>query len=341
MRLRAWKLTAGAVAISLAIGGVAAAAGSSGPKTRSGKKPQLVASGVATPTAFAFGAGQVFMSDGTPPSQAPGVGGVYVIKNGKATRLTGSPLFSFGITFHKGTLYVSSPNALLAWSGWNGTGFTSQKTIYTAPVLFPGFNGLGFGADGRLYAGVDVGQTNDHGPATAPDQYDVLSFTSAGKGLKVVAKGIRQPWQLAFPKGSSSPYVSDLGQDKPSNLNPPDFVLRVKPGQNYGFPTCTWKKPTAKACKGDTKPFQVFAPHDDPMGLAIVGKRLYISEFGAATPAQVVSIPLTGGKPRVELNGFGKGRNVVALGTNGGYVYVGETASSTTTLGAVYRFKVK
>jgi len=46
---------------------------------------------------------------------------------------------------------------LLAWSGWNGTKFTRQKAIYTAPKGVQGFNGLAFGPDGRLYVGVDLG----------------------------------------------------------------------------------------------------------------------------------------------------------------------------------------
>jgi glucose/arabinose dehydrogenase len=314
-------------------GATAVAAG--GPTTRGGQPAQLVASGVATPTEFAFGDGQIFYSDGTPPPPA-GIGGVYVIKNGTATRLAGSPAFSFGVAWHTGTLYVSAINQLEAWSGWNGTKFTSQKVIYTAPKGFPAFNGLAFGADGRLYVGVDVGQTNDHGPATAPYQYDLLSMTTAGKQVKVVAKGIRQPWQLAFPTGSSSPYASDLGQDTGAT-NPPDFVLRVKQGQNYGFPTCNWT--SGSPCSQFATPFHQFAPHTDAMGLGILGQRLYISEFGVSTPAQVVSMPLTGGTPRVELSGFPKGRNIVGLGVHNGWVYVGEIAASATQLGAIYRFK--
>ncbi len=331
--------------LGLAVGlasAAASAAGPSAPKTRKGKSAQLVASAVATPTSFAFGGGQVFFSDGTLPSQAPGVGGVYIVKAGHAVKLPGSPAASFGITWHKGTLYVGgyitkTASAIQAWSGWNGATFTKRKTIYTAPKGFPGFNGLAFGADGRLYTGVDVGQANDHGPAKAPYQYDVLSMTGAGKNVKVVARGIRQPWQFAFPAGSSQPYVSDLGQDSPAKLNPPDFVLRIRPGQNYGFPKCNWKK--ASACKKYAKPFQRFAPHTDAMGLAILGGRLYISEFGAGTPARVVSIPLGGGKARVELSGFPKGSNVVGLGAYKGWVYVARIASGATSLGAVYRFK--
>lgn len=336
MTSRGVKVLAAALLATAVVATTAVAAGSSGPTTRKGTPAQVVASVAFTPTAFAFGAGQVFVSDGTPPSAAP-VGGVYVLKAGKLVKLAGSPAFSFGVTWHKGTLYVSAINQILAWSGWNGTSFTSQKTIYTqTSKKFTGFNGLAFGADGRLYAGVDVGQTNDHGPATGPFQYDVISMTATGKKVAIVARGMRQPWQLAFPTGSSSPYVSDLGQDSGAT-NPPDFVLRVKQGQNYGFPTCN--RTSASACKGDAKPFESFSAHTDAMGLGIVGKRLFISEFGAATPAQVVSVPLAGGKPRIELKGFPKGRNIVGLGVHNGWVYVGEIAGSASGLGAIYRFK--
>ena len=86
-------------------------------------------------------------------------GGIYLPKNGKATRIPCSPPVSFGIVWRKGTLYVSALNKLLAWSGWTGSKFKKHKVLYTAPKGFPGFNGLGIGANHRLYVGVDVGQT--------------------------------------------------------------------------------------------------------------------------------------------------------------------------------------
>jgi hypothetical protein len=335
-----WLLGASLAAFA-ALGSAALAAGPPALKVANGGKAQLVASGIATPTSFAFGDGKVFYSDGTPPSAAPGIGGVYVISNGMPTRLPGSPVFSFGVTWRKGTLYVSGVNQLLAWSGWNGTTFTHQRTLYTAPKGFPGFNGLAFGANGRLYAGVDVGATNDHGPATAPYQYDILSFTAQGKGLKVVATGVRQPWQFAFPKGSSSPFVSDLGQDKPGAVanKSPDFLLRVRKGDAYGFPNCTWI--SKKACKGFAKPYRFFIPHTDVMGLGILGTHLYMSEFGVSTAPRVVSMPLHGGAVKPVATGFTS--NVVGLGVNNGWVYVAQTASMTPTgaiqFGFIFRIK--
>jgi glucose/arabinose dehydrogenase len=311
------------------------------PKPAKGATLQLVATGVTTPTAFAFGDGHVFVSDGTtPPAKG---GGVYVINNGTAVLVPGSPAVSFGVTFHKGTLYVSGVtvgatgpvSTLSAWSGWNGTTFAKQTTLYTAP---PGIllNGIAFGADGRIYSGVDVGLTNDHGPKKGL-LYDVLSFNAAGKGMKVFATGIRQPWQLAFPKGSSSPFLTDLGQDSPKSIQKtvPDFILRLRNGQNYGFPGCNWV--VAAKCSKFATPFKFLAPHTDPGGLGIIGKRLYLSEFGFVHTAMVQSMPMSGGSLTTLLTGF-KGEAFIGLGTNNGWVYVGEPTTAPGT-GRVFRVK--
>ncbi len=324
MRSRVSRSSMAAVTVvtCASLAGAATAAGPPPPPVSpAGKPAQLVATGLKTPTSFAFGAGQVFVSDGTTPGKGVTFkGGVFVVKKGVATRLSQSPLFSFGLAWRNGTLYISAVNQLLAWSGWNGTTFTKHEVIYTAPKRFPGFNGLGFGANGRLYVGVDVGEKNDHGPASAPYQYDLLSFTATGKHSRIVATGIRQPWQMVFPRGSSSPFVSDLSQDAPMKVanRSPDFVLRVRPGQNYGFPKCNW----THSCKRYTRPFRFFPPHADIGGLGIIGGRLYMSEFGFVLHPQVVSMPLAGGPVRTVLKGFVA--PIVGLGTHGGWVYVGE-----------------
>ncbi|HET6864948.1 MAG TPA: hypothetical protein VFH80_03460 [Solirubrobacteraceae bacterium] len=331
--------TVALAAASVVTAGVVASAASAAsgppppPKGVGGAKVQLVASGLHTPTSFAFGAGTLFEGDGGSETAKPPNGGVFAIKNGTGTLISGSPQFVAGLAWHKNALYVSGgfvtgPASarwqLLKWSGWNGTTFTKRQVIYTAPKKFQGFNGIAFGANGRLYVGVDVGllNGNDHGPSTtSPYVYDILSFKSNGKGLKVFATGIRQPWQFAFPKGSSSPFVSNLGQDKGAK-NPPDFVLRVKQGDNYGFPACNWIVPSK--CAGFTKPFQQFAPHTDIMGMAIIGKRLYMTSFLGTDGkgGEVLSMPLSGGTAKPVVKGFVA--PTVGLGVHGKSLYVGE-----------------
>ena len=251
MRGRNAALLAASVVSVGAVASTASAAGGPPPPTGvGGAKVQQVAAGLHTPTSFAFGAGTLFEGDGgVESSTAPPNGGVFAIKGGTGTPIPGSPQFVAGLAWHGGALYVSGGSLtgpksakwqILKWSGWNGATFTKRHAIYTAPKGFQGFNGLAFGPDGRLYVGVDVGllNGNDHGPAKTPFVYDILSMSASGKGFKVFATGIRQPWQMAFAPGSSSPFVSDLGQDAPKNIKPPDFVLRVHQGDNYGFPSC-------------------------------------------------------------------------------------------------------
>jgi hypothetical protein len=153
----------------------------------------------------------------------------------------------------------------------------------------------------------------------------------------VFATGMRQPWQLAFPKGSSSPFLTDLGQDKPASVEKtvPDFILRVRAGDNFGFPSCNWTV-TAQCTKFAT-PFKFLVPHTDPGGLGIIGNRLYLSEFGYVHSAKVQSLPLKGGALKTLLTGF-KGEAFIGLGTHAGWVYVGEQATAPGT-GRVFRVK--
>jgi hypothetical protein len=315
------------------------------PTPASGATLQQVATGVTTPTAFAFGAGDVFVSDGTLPHGPGGPfnGGVYVLKNGVAVKLAGSPTASFGAVWHHHKLYVSAihvgpggaVSTIQAWSGWNGVTFASQKVLYTAPAGII-LNGLAFGSNRRLYAGVDVGLGNDHGPKKGL-LYDLLSFKQNGTDMRVVATGMRQPWQIAFNAGSLKPFVSDLGQDSPpkTQRTVPDFILHVRKGQNYGFPKCNWI--VVVRCLNYARPFKFLAPHTDPGGLGIIANRLYFSEFGFVRTAKVQSIRLSGGRLKTLLTGF-KGESFIGLETNGGWVYVGEAATSPGT-GRVFRVK--
>jgi glucose/arabinose dehydrogenase len=286
---------------------------------------QRLAGGLRVPTAFAFGEGQTFVASG---GSADGLqpGGVFVIGGGRARQLDGMPRSDFGLAWRDGTLYVSTWTGIQADSDWDGRQFEIRRIIYHVPRRFTGFNGLAFAPDGRLWAGVMTG--NDHGPSNTPYMRDVISMTTDGTDVRVVARGIRQPWQMAFPGGSSSPFVSDLSQDSGA-MNPPDFVLRVAPGQNYGFPSCNWT--ALGACTGDQHPFHTFSPHTNPMGLAVIGSRLYIAEYGGGQAAQVVSMPVSGGRATPVLTGFSA--EIVGLGAHNGWLYVGETS------GQIYRVR--
>ncbi len=345
---RAIALSAAVAAATMGASAVAAHAGTTGPPpptSTNGNPVHLVASGLKTPTSFAFGRGSIFEGDGgNSEGNKPPNGGIYVLKDGTARRIPGSPKFVAGLAWHHGSLYSSGGYLtktgvkwrLSKWMGWDGTAFKSHEAVYTAPKGFDGFNGIGFGANGRLYVGVDLGLTdgNDHGPRnTSPYVYDLLSLKPNGTDLKVFATGMRQPWQMAFPANSSAPFVTVLGQDSGAK-NPPDFVLRVRAGQDYGFPKCNHT--TAAKCAGFATPYRKFGPHTDLMGIGLHGHNLYLSSFlgpqGKGPGGEVFSHKRTGGPLKPLLTGFVA--PTVGLGIHGDQLYVGELT------GQVFRVKI-
>jgi glucose/arabinose dehydrogenase len=329
--------------------GVAASAatGPPPPKTHGGATATLYATGLKNPTSFAWGDGAMFAGDSGSEGKTPN-GGLYVVANGTVTEIPNGPVFVAGLAWRHGALYMSAAFVvngapsfqIVKWSGFTGSDFTTRKTIYTAPRGFEGFNGLAFSPTGRLLVGVDAGllNHNDHGPAsTSPFLYDILSMQPNGRDVNVYASGIRQPWQMAFAPGAHAPFVSDLGQDGPKKVlkaGPPDFLLKVHRGDNYGFPKCN-HTPLGN-CKGDTKPFKMFPPHTDVMGLAVMGKTLYFGSFlgPKGKGGALYKMSIHGGKAKPVVTGFPLATD--ALAAHGGFLYVG---GSNKTGGEIYQVK--
>src|SRR5436305_9711256 len=127
MRVRGAAFIAASVISTGAAASVATAAGPPPPPQGvGGAKVQQVAAGLHTPTSFAFGAGTLFEGDGGAENANPPNGGVYAIKGGKGTLISGSPQFVAGLAWHNSALYVSGgfvtgPKSarwqLLKWSG--------------------------------------------------------------------------------------------------------------------------------------------------------------------------------------------------------------------------------
>jgi glucose/arabinose dehydrogenase len=321
--------TTGAALISTA--GIAGAApGPPLPKATSGAKVVRVAGpgAIPIPTSFAFGKGTVFVgAHSGEEGKNPPRGGVFTFSGGKATLVPATPKDVYGVTWKAGTLYVSSGKRLLAYGGWDGTKFASRKVLFTAGRSLPGLGGLAFGPNGRLYAGVQLGNFNKYDHHTDPHKYAqaVVSFKRDGTDLRLLAQGLRQPFQLTFVKGYRYPFVSNLSQDTKTRV-PPDFVVYARPGQDYGFAKCTWFVP--KACTGYPRPFKFFSPHTSPMGIASIGKNLYIAQFGKM---RVVKLSITTKNVSPVLTGFAA--PIVGLGIHNGFIYVGELT------GSVYRVK--
>lgn len=321
-RLRLGAALAAAVALIPAAG--ATAQGPPPPTAPGGGAVATVGTGTGTPTSFAGDGTTVFLGSAPSEGQPSAPGGVWVLKDGQFTKIEGTPELVFGLAYADGVLYVSSGKRILALSDFDGTAFGSSKTIYKGKATFPGFNGLAIGRDGRLLAGVQLDARFDGKENPHPNTHAVVSMTTRGKDLEVVAEGLRQPWQFAFVGKSKWPLVSELALDE--EPAPKDTIVLAKPGADYGYPTC--RPGERKTCKGFTKPQIVLPVHSSPMGLAAVGRTLYAALFGGIGDSgpQVVSMTPKGKRITPVLTGFVA--PVVALGIFDGTLYAGDVTGS-------------
>jgi glucose/arabinose dehydrogenase len=320
--LRIW-IAALAAAIALSAVGCAGKAPPL-PQATGHRTVTVVARDVPTPTEFAVSAGRLFVA-GYGDEHNPNVaGGVYVLGDGKAIRVPGSPQHVFGLASAKNTLYVSTSQALLAWSDWNGTRFQKRRVVRT-PDGYGSFKGPAVGPDGLIYVGADP--RSDPRPPTLSTSDAVVSVDPASGSTSVIATGIRQPWMPLFLPGHRLPLVSALNQDDLGPNRPRDYLLAIKRGANYGFPICP---ATPATCVNYDQPLVQLPAHSSPMGLGYLNGKLFVALYGGLGKGPVVvSMPPGGGTPTPFLSGFPA--PVIALGTAGGNLYAGDQR------GVIYR----
>ena len=313
-----------ALTTCLAVPAAAGAQAPPPPTATNGQAVKTLAQGVPTPTEFAFFKRNVFVGAFGPEDGSGG--GVYRIRQGKAKRIKGSPKTVAGIAWRKGKLYVSSGKRIVVMSKWNGRRFLRKRTLYRGPAGFTGFSGLAFGPDKRLYSGIQLNDQTDQQPDNGPFARSVVSMTARGKDVKTVATGLRQPWQLTFVQGNPNPFVSVLADER--TPTPPDWIVNAKPGDNYGYPTCT--QSVKRDCRGFAKPVALLKDHASPMGISPIGQTLYVALFGGLGEGpEVVSMNTSGKQIKSFLTGYAA--PVLAVGTRNGNVYTGDLT------GAIYR----
>ena len=267
--------SAAAVAALLAVPASGTTQGISVPP---GYRVETFARGLSQPTAMAYG----------PDNR------IYVTQNGGAIvrvqRGTRRPAvlvrglrIPLGLTWHGRTLFVSEQGRLERFT------LRAGRLVDRRVVV----KGLPFGEhqqdnvvyrSGRLYWG--SGSTCDACREKDARSATVLSLKPDGSDLRVVARGLRNPYGLAFQPGTGRLFASVNGQDdldKPGDPEPADMAVWVRPGAFYGWPRCWPDARTlrlAGSCSGVTRPAAYLEPHSSADGLAFWRGDLFVAEWG-------------------------------------------------------------
>jgi glucose/arabinose dehydrogenase len=126
-----------------------------------------------------------------------------------------------------GAVYVSSRGRVSVLDGAGG----ATDIITDLPRMRHQNNGIAFGPDGKLY--VTNGSTCDDCVESNPLSATILEANPDGSDLRVYARGLRNPYDLAFdPLGRL--WATDNGSDEPCETV--DELNLIVEGGDFGWP---------------------------------------------------------------------------------------------------------
>ena len=186
-----------------------------------------------------------------------------------------------GLAWSGTTLFVSAQGSLHRLAV-RGKSVVSRRRILTGlPFGRHQQDTVAVGPDGRLYLG--SGATCNACVEKDARSAAILSVKQDGSELRVVARGLRNPFGLAFEPGTNRLYASDNARDDLGETEPAETIVRVVQGADYGWPGCwsSWRERELRgSCRGVTKPVALLEPHSSADSLAFWRGRLFVAEWG-------------------------------------------------------------
>ncbi|MBM2826078.1 MAG: Glucose/sorbosone dehydrogenase-like [Dehalococcoidia bacterium] len=293
--------------------------GASGISIPTGFNGGVFASGLSNPTSMAYGPdGHLYVSQQDGEIIALVDADADGVSDGRRVFASGfnQPL---GLAFRGHDLYVSYRGAVNIVKDTDGDGKADARQIIISglPSGRHQNNGLTFGPDGRLY--VTSGSATNAGPEPSPLNATILRANPDGSDLAVYARGLRNPYDLAFnDKGEL--FATDNGPDPPAFVNAPDELNHIVDGGDYGYPKYAGVPPPDSSTKGPVALFQSYSSSD---GIAFYygdvfppeyQGDLFVAQWGAnirvpGIGKRVVRVKLspTGGTYRGEVSDFALG----------------------------------
>jgi glucose/arabinose dehydrogenase len=272
--------TSSATLSPLSSGLVSIGAGLNGP---AGLTAAVYAAGAAHVSAFAFDAdGRLWFA--TADYTDTGADAIYIVSSAGAepTLVVDSLHTPLGLLWFGDALYVSSASGVVAYRGFEGSAFSTAKTIVRFPSGIGEINGIALGADGRMVVGVSA--PCNACQTTSEDSAAIVSFLPDGSDLRVDASGIRAPVGLAFYPGTNELLVTMNQRDDLGGATPGDWLAVVSEGQDWGFPDCYGQADAE--CPGTPSAVAVLDQHAAVSGVAIVTDQLGASIGSAALVAE-------------------------------------------------------
>jgi len=188
------------------------------------------------------------------------------------TKLGSGFQFVLGLVWYKDELYIGSAGKVEAYHVRDGTLVDKRVVVDKLPsmVYLPhSNNALTLGPDSRIYFG--VGSTVGSGEEPNPLASAILSVSPDGGPVKVVARGLGNPFEVGFNK-SGQMFSGDNPPDLPDGSPAPDAFHEIVQGGDYSLVS---KDPL----KSPRQPLVEFPEHSTPTGLVFYEGKAYPPEY--------------------------------------------------------------
>ncbi len=238
----------------------------------------MYARGLTRPTAMAFGPnGRLHVTEETgsvvavrPRSRRP-----RVVASGFPTPL--------GLAWRGRTLFVSAQGRLERLEIRAGRVHRRRAILSGLPFGLHQQDNVVVGRDGRLYLG--SGSTCNACAERDRRSAAILSVRPDGRDLRVVARGLRNPFGLAVHPRTGNLFASVNGRDDLPHANAPEpaeMLVRIRPRAHYGWPACwpSWRRRAlAGRCRGVAQPVAYLEPHSSADGIAFTQGASFPARF--------------------------------------------------------------
>lgn len=232
------------------------------------------------PTAFAFDARRkmyVTSQDGN----------VYLLQDsdqdGRAdSQITFSSGYDFplGVAIHHptGDVYISHQGKITVLSDTDDDGKADRESVLADDLPFDIHmnNNLEFGPDGWLYIG--VGSACKACYDSDPRSATILRFNiETGEG-EIYAKGLRNPFDIAFHPETGDLFATDNGRDDLGMDAPFEELNHIVQNGDYGYPDC-WNEQDIPGCEETIPAVAFFEAHSSADGLDFYSGETFPAEY--------------------------------------------------------------
>ncbi len=276
------------------------------------------------------------------------------------------------LAFHNGYLYVATDSKVVRYPYANGDLKASAAAAIVTEDIPAGTDHhtrtITFGPDSKLYlaAGSTCNVCIESDPRYATiSVFDMTADGSQAINRRTFASGLRNAVGIEFAPGANNLWAVVNGRDNLGDNVPPEILVQVKDGADYGWPYCygdrvydsNFGQKDASYCQHVALPDLKMQAHSAPLGLdfytgqqfpAAYRGNLFIGFHGSwnrsvPTGAKLVRVPFVNGKPQPPidfatgwLEGGKWGRPVDPLTAPDGSLFLSDDAA-----GVVYRISYK